>query len=96
MRVVIVIAGINAAIAGLAVAAHQALLWLQSGFWPPIRVSVLWSALGGTAPDTLVSDGTKGLMVALLDQPLCVVLVIAGLCIAWIGAERAGSRWARS
>jgi hypothetical protein len=95
MRVVVMVAGINAMVAGLAVAAHQMLLWLQSGFWPPIRFSVLWFALGGAAPDAPASDDMNGIAAALLDQPLCVVLIVAGVCIAWIGAEPAHRPWAR-
>jgi hypothetical protein len=95
MRIVIVVAGINAALGGLAVATHQALLWLQSGSWPPIRFSALWSALGGTIPSAQVSDGMRGIEAALLNQPLCVVLIAAGLGIAWIGAQRATGPSAR-
>jgi len=88
MRAVMLAAGVGAAVAGLAVATHQTLVWLQLGFWPPIRFSELWFALGGVAPNLVWSDGLAGLVVKLLDQPLSEVLLFGGTCIAWIGATR--------
>jgi len=93
MRGLIVITGIDAAVAGLAVAVHQAILWRQSGYWPTIPFSDLWFALGGAAPDMLRLHGVEGIMAQLLDQPLCVVLFLGGACVAWIGAERARRPW---
>ena len=96
MRAVMLAAGVGAAVAGLAVATHQTLVWLQMGFWPPIRFSELWFALGGAAPDLVWSHGLEGLVTKLLDQPLSEVLLLGGTCIAWIGASRtsyAGTRY---
>jgi hypothetical protein len=96
MRAVMLAAGVGAAVAGLAVATHQTLVWLQMGFWPPIRFSELWFALGGTAPDLVWSDGLEGLVAQVLNQPLSEVLLLGGTCIAWIGASRtsyAGTRF---
>jgi hypothetical protein len=88
MRALIVVAGTNAAAAGLAVAAHQTVLWLQSGYWSPVLFSDLWFALGGAAPELLRLHGVEGLVATLLDQPLSVVLLIGGACMAWIATER--------
>jgi hypothetical protein len=96
MRAVMLAAGVGAAVAGLAVATHQTLVWMQMGFWPPIRFSELWFALGGAAPDLVWSNGLEGLVAKLLDQPLSEVLLLGGTCIAWIGASRtsyAGTRF---
>jgi hypothetical protein len=88
MRPVMLAAGIGAAVAGIAVATHQVLVWLQLGFWPQIRFSEVWFALGGAAPDLTWPDGLDGLVANLLEQPLSAVLVLAGTCLAWIGAAR--------
>jgi hypothetical protein len=88
MRAAMLAAGVGAAVAGLAVGTHQMMVWLQLGFWPPIRFSELWYALGGAAPDLAWSDGLEQLAAKLLDQPLSEVLLLGGACIAWISAAR--------
>ena len=88
MRAAMLAAGVGAVVAGLAVGTHQMLVWLQLGFWPSIRFSELWYALGGAAPDLAWSDGLEDLVAKLLDQPLSEVLLLGGTCIAWIGAVR--------
>ncbi len=95
MRDLIVISGIDAAVAGLAVAAHQAFQWLRDGYWPPVLFRDLWYALGGTAPDSLPLPGIGGIIAQLLEQPLSVVLFLAGVCIAWIAAKRTSRPWTR-
>jgi len=95
MRAAMLAAGVGAAVAGLAVSTHQMLVWLQLGFWPPIRFSELWFALGGAAPDLAWSDGLEGLVAKLLDQPLSEVLLLGGTCIAWISAARTSYPGAR-
>jgi hypothetical protein len=88
MRAIMLAAGVGAAVAGVAVATHQTLVWLQLGFWPPIRFSELWFALGGAAPDLIWPDGVDALAAKVLDQPLSEVLLLGGTCIAWISAAR--------
>ena len=88
MRAVIVVAGVSAAVAGVAVAAHQATLWLLCGYLPPIQFSTLWFAFGGAAPALLRSYGVGGFMTTLLDLPLCEVLFLGGVFTAWIASER--------
>jgi hypothetical protein len=55
VRVPIVLGGVATALAGLAVAGHQATLWLDYGIWTPVPFSSLWFALGGATPDRLGS-----------------------------------------
>ena len=88
MRGAIVVAGVSAAVAGVAVAAHQTTLWLLCGYSPPIQFSTLWFALGGAAPALLRSYGVDGLVTTLLDLPLCEVLFLGGVFTAWIASER--------
>jgi hypothetical protein len=88
IRAAIVVAGVSAAVAGVAVAAHQMTLWLLCGYLPPIQFSTLWFALGGTVPALLRSYGVSGFMTTLLDLPLCEVLFLGGVCTAWIASER--------
>ena len=88
MRSVMLAAGVGAAVAGLAVATHQTLVWLQLGFWPSVRFSELWFALGGAAPDMVWPDSLDGMVAKLLDQPLSEVLLLGGTLIAWIGGAR--------
>jgi hypothetical protein len=95
MRAVIVAIGIAVAFTGIAVATHQAVLWLQYGFWPPIRFSEVWFALGGATPDMLRLPGADGIVATLLEQPLSVVLFLGGAAMAYFGAERAISPWTR-
>jgi hypothetical protein len=96
MRAVMLAAGVGAAVAGLAVGTHQTLVWLQMGFWPPIRFSELWFALGGATPNLVWPDGLDALVAKLLDQPLSEVLLLGGTCIAWIGAARTSPAGHRS
>ena len=80
--------GVGAAVVGFAVATHQAIVCLQSGFWPQIRFSELWFALGGATPDMLPLGSFDGMLERLLDQPLSEVLLFGGMAVAWISAAR--------
>jgi hypothetical protein len=95
MRALITIAGVNAAVAGLAVAGHQATEWFQDGYWPTIPFRNLWLALGGAVPDVRSLHGFEGLIAQLLEEPLSLVLVIGGVSIAWAAAERQIRPWTR-
>ena len=89
MRVLIVLVGMALVMAGLAVAAHQGALWLRYGDWTPIQFSTLWFTLGGAEPTQLALRPAGAVLAWLLNQPLSVVLLIGGACIAWLGIERA-------
>jgi hypothetical protein len=96
MRALMLAAGVGAAVVGFAVATHQAIVCLQSGFWPQIRFGELWFALGGATPDMLPLGSFDGLLDTLLNQPLSAVLLFGGMSIAWISAARTshiGSRF---
>ena len=88
MRALMLAAGVGAAVVGFAIATHQAIVCLQSGFWPQIRFSELWFALGGATPDMLPLGGFDGIFEKLLNQPLSEVLLFGGMSIAWISAAR--------
>jgi hypothetical protein len=88
MRTAIVAAGLSAAVVGLAVAAHQATMWLLFGYFQPIEFGTVWFALGGTPPASLASYGVGGIVATLLDTPLCEVLILGGVVIAWMAHER--------
>jgi hypothetical protein len=88
MRAAIVVAGVSAAVAGLAVAAHQATLLLLCGHCPSIQFGTVWFALGGAPPALLRPYGIGGVVATLLDLPLCEVLFLGGVAIAWMASER--------
>jgi hypothetical protein len=95
VRILVVLVGVAGALIGLAVSARQLALWLNEGYWTPIRFSTLWFAIGGPTPDRFSFRPAEAFMSWLLDQPLSVVLLVSGACIAWLGIERQNRPWTR-
>jgi hypothetical protein len=92
MRGLILFAGFGTALAGLGVAAEQAMEWEHYGVWPNVPFSVLWVALGGSEPPDPRSVGfvAPTIWVWFLRLPLWVVLFCTGTFIEWFGGIAVG------
>jgi hypothetical protein len=85
MRAIVISIGACILVGGIALAVRHALPMQQNIYSSVPEAGVLWYALGGPTPDRLTWLGADGLLGSFLEQPLDVVLVIAGTCLALIG-----------
>jgi ribose/xylose/arabinose/galactoside ABC-type transport system permease subunit len=85
MRAIIITIGACILVGGIALAVQHALPMQQNIYSSVPEAGVLWYALGGPTPDRLRWLGADGLLGSFLEQPLDLVLVIVGTCIALIG-----------
>ena len=81
---VLMIAGALAILAGFCVLAYQNVLWLREGFWAPVEVRALWTALGAPEP-AFAWRGIQRIAFAVLGWPLSLGLVLAGFCVFLYG-----------
>lgn len=87
MRSLALYVGLDVSMAGLLVAAYQAILRVWDGYWTPVPLRDLWFALGGAQPYFPGLPAFDHLAAWVLDQPLWSVLPFIGGFIAWLGSE---------
>jgi hypothetical protein len=85
MRAVVITIGACILIGGISLGVQHALPMQHSIYSRVPEAGVLWYALGGPTPDRLTWLGADGLLGSFLEQPLDLVLVSAGTCLALIG-----------
>lgn len=78
------IAGALTMLAGCYVLIYQAAFWLKYGFWTPVEVRALWTALGAPEP-AFTWRGVQRIALAALEAPLSFGLVVGGLCVFLYG-----------
>lgn len=81
------IAGALMVFGGLCVLAYQAVFWLKYGFWTPVELRALWTALGMPEPE-FAWHGVQRIALAVIGAPLSLSLVLAGF-----GALLYGGTW---
>jgi hypothetical protein len=85
MRAIVITIGACILIGGISLTVQHMLPMQQNIYSSVPEAGVLWYALGGPTPDRLTWLGADGLLGSFLEQPLDLVLVATGTCLALIG-----------
>lgn len=86
-RIKVIFGGFIMMLAGLLVAAAQAIFWLRNGVWHPVTVLDAWQYAGYSLDVTAWQwRGLAKLVSWAFNQSFAAALSVCGLCITWAGS----------